>query len=77
MSSTKKNFSQIATPLNQLLKKNIPYIWTWDHEMVFDDLKEKLITVPVLAYPDFAREFFLFTDTSKIALGAILAQKDP
>jgi len=39
-------------------------------------LKEKLTTTPVLKYPDYNREFILLTDASKVALGAILSQKD-
>ena len=38
-------------------------------------MKEKLITTPILIYPDFKREFILYTDASTIALGAILHQK--
>jgi hypothetical protein len=39
-------------------------------------LKEKLMTEPILKYSDFSKEFILLTDASKIALGAILSQKD-
>ncbi|CAG8773797.1 29848_t:CDS:2, partial [Racocetra persica] len=39
-------------------------------------LKEKLTTDPVLAYPNFLQEFLLFMDASRIALGAILFQRD-
>jgi len=38
-------------------------------------LKEKLICAPVLRYPDFNRPFRLYTDASKLALGAVLHQK--
>ena len=59
-----------------LLKKNIKYEWSDEQEEAFKTLKEKLITAPVLAYPDFSKDFFLFTDSSGTALGAILSQKD-
>jgi hypothetical protein len=39
-------------------------------------LKAHLTSAPILAYPDFEKEFILFTDASDLALGAILSQKD-
>ena len=38
-------------------------------------LKEKILTSPLLVFPDFANPFLLETDASKEALGAILSQK--
>jgi hypothetical protein len=37
-------------------------------------MKEKLCTIPVLAYPNFKLPFILNTDASKIAVTAILSQ---
>jgi hypothetical protein len=45
-------------------------------EKSFETLKEKLTTAPVLKYPDYNKEFILLIDASKIAIGAILSQKD-
>jgi len=42
---------------------------------VFDILKEKLTTAPVLHYPDFARQFIIATDASDYAIGAVLSQE--
>ena len=39
-------------------------------------LKEKLITAPILQYPDFEKPFTLYTDASYQGLDAILSQKD-
>ena len=48
--------------------------WKENQEKAFEVLKKKLITAPVLMYPNFEKEFILYTDASKIALGAILHQ---
>ena len=69
-----KNFSQIATPLYNLLKKDINYEWTEERQQVFQQLKNRLISAPLLAYPDFDKSFILFTDASLAALGAVIEQ---
>src|SRR5581483_1613593 len=71
-----ENFSQVAEPLYELLKKDAPYIWTDRQQKSFDILKDKLTRAPIVRYPDFEKPFFLYTDASKSGLGAVLAQKD-
>ena len=68
------NFSRIAAPLHKLLKIDAVYEWTAEHEQVFQTLKGKLITPPVLKYPDFHQSFILTTDASGEGLGAVLSQ---
>ena len=41
----------------------------------FENLKTKLCTTPVLAYPNFDLPFILTTDASKVAVAAILTQE--
>ena len=57
-----------------LTKQGIPFSWTASCEQAFDSLKSKLLTAPILAYPDFTRDFVLETDASKQGLGVILSQ---
>ena len=38
-------------------------------------LKQKLTEAPILAHPDFKKEFILDTDTSDVAIAAVLSQK--
>lgn len=70
------NFANIAKPLTNLLKKGEKFIWTNDCDESFNLLKLKLISKPILQYPDFSKEFCLTTDASKSAIGAVLSQKD-
>lgn len=70
-----KNFSQIANPLNNLMKKDVSFTWTSECQKAFDALKTALITAPVLIFPDYNKPFILQTDASKQGLGVVLAQE--
>jgi hypothetical protein len=69
-----ENFADIAYPLNQLLKRNVPFKWTSLCEESFTKLKEKLINPPILQFPNYSREFIVTTDGSQNAIGAVLSQ---
>ena len=72
-----KNFATIAEPLNDLLRKNPQTkFWTTKHQNAFDQIKQALITSPVLAKPDWTKVFKLYTDACATGLGAILTQDD-
>ena len=45
-----RGFSKIAAPLNALLKKDADFKWDDSCQLAFDQLKECLISAPVLAY---------------------------
>jgi hypothetical protein len=69
-----ENFADIAYPLNQLLKHNVPFKWTSLCEESFTKLKEKLINPPILQFPNYSREFIVTTDARQNAIGAVLSQ---
>ena len=68
-------FAKIAQPLHALTKKDTLFEWTQQCQSAYDELKELLMSSPVLAYPDFSRAFILETDASAAGLGAVLAQE--
>ena len=70
------NFSDIAYPLSNLLKKNIPFVWNQECETSFNKLKAVMINYPVLKSPDFSVPFQLSIDASDVGVGAVLEQKD-
>jgi hypothetical protein len=43
------NFSKIAKPITDLLKKEKKFVWNAEHDEVFQTLKKLLTTSPVLA----------------------------
>jgi hypothetical protein len=67
-------FSKVAAPLHKLLKKDVQYVWGESQEIAFHTLKQKLMTKPILKYPDFTQEFILTTDASNDGAGAVLSQ---
>ena len=68
------DFVRIATPIYKAMKKG-SFEWTESQQIAFDTLKNKMVTTPVLAYPDYERPFILYTDTFYEGLGFILAQE--
>ena len=71
-----ENFAEISAPITNLLKKHRSNQLNWSDEQIkcFELLKEKLISKPILTLPDFSKIFYLRTDASNSAVGAILLQ---
>jgi hypothetical protein len=69
-----RNFASIASPLTSLLKKDA-FNWTAEATQAYENLKQALVTAPVLSLPDFATTFVIQTDASGFAMGAVLLQQ--
>ena len=59
-----ENFSKIANPMTELLKKDNKFIWTEDCEASSQELKKRLTTAQVLTLPDIHKEFQVYCDAS-------------
>ncbi|KAL0560579.1 hypothetical protein IC582_000988 [Cucumis melo] len=70
-----ENFFHIATPLTQLTRKEAPFVWSKACEDSFQNLKQKLVTAPVLTVPDGSGSFVIYSDASKKGLGCVLMQQ--
>lgn len=68
-----KNYSQVAAPLTRLTCKD-KLEWTPAAQKAFEDLKVAFTTAPILVHPDFTKAFYMETDASDFALGAVLSQ---
>ncbi|XP_070018365.1 uncharacterized mitochondrial protein AtMg00860-like [Nicotiana sylvestris] len=55
-------YSAKAAPLTELLKKNKPWVWTEHCQKAFECLKTAVTEEPILALPDFAKTFEVYTD---------------
>lgn len=70
-----RGFGLPSKPLTQMLRKGVTFKWTPEAEEAFNTLKHALVTAPVLARPDFAKQFTIETDASDTGIGAVLSQE--
>ena len=71
-----KDFSKIASPLYNLTKKDVKFVWDDKCAEAFHTLKNGLIKAPVLKFPDFDKEFILHSDGCLTGIGFFLTQVD-
>ena len=69
-------FADIAKPLRDLTHKGVEFKWNEKHDKAMADLIRRLTEAPILQFPDVSKPFFLMTDASEFAIGAVLGQKD-
>jgi hypothetical protein len=70
-----ENFSKIAKPLTELLKKERKFLWSPQCHESFDLVMQKLTSTLVLVLPDTSKPFQIFCDASLHGLGAVLMQE--
>jgi hypothetical protein len=68
------NCRRIAFPLHKMFKKDVKFEWKPEQEHMFQHLRAKLTSQPILQYLDFSKEFILTTDAINAGLGAVLSQ---
>lgn len=60
----------------KLLTKDANFVWNSQCQVDFEILKEKLSTTHVLQGPNWSLPFHFSTNSSDIALGVVLGQKE-
>jgi transposase InsO family protein len=68
--------SETLAPLTALTSKNVKFKWTNTEQKAFDTMKRIMARETLLAYPDFNAEFHIYTDASKVQLGAVIVQNN-
>ena len=66
--------SRLASPLNELVKKDVMFHWGEKQESVFQKIKTLLINALVLTLLDFSKTFELECDASGVGIGVGLLQ---
>jgi hypothetical protein len=69
-----ENFSKIAKPMTELLKKENKFVWSDSCEASFQELKKRLVTAQVLSLPDIQQDFQVYCDASRQGLGCVFMQ---
>jgi len=69
------NFAFIVKPIHNLLKANQTCVWNKQANKSFLKIKDALSSAPVLATPNFSKDFILHTNATEEAIAAILMQK--
>lgn len=60
-----EGFSKIAGPMTQLTRKGVKFQWIEKCEKCFEELKQRLVSVPVLTIPEGSEGFVIYSYVSK------------
>nr|GFA92841.1 putative reverse transcriptase [Tanacetum cinerariifolium] len=69
-----EGFSRLALPLTKLMRKGEKFVWNEELEKSFEELKQRLVSAPVLTLPSGSGGFQIYSDASKKGLGCVLMQ---
>lgn len=67
-----KGYAQITVSMENLLKNDVMFCWNEDCTKRLDVLKEKMVTMSILVFSDWKKEFHVHIHTPCIALGVLL-----
>jgi hypothetical protein len=70
-----RDFSTIARPLNDLMKKGVSFRWGAAQDQAFHTLIDKLTNAPLLQLQDIGKPFEFKCDASGIGIGGVLLQE--
>ncbi|KJE88908.1 hypothetical protein CAOG_08414 [Capsaspora owczarzaki ATCC 30864] len=72
-----KGFADMRAPLDQLLKKDVKFVWTEECQQAFSRIKKVVTSTPVLRLPRRDEVFVCEADASDIGTGAVLYNMKP
>ena len=71
-----RDFSKIARPLCRFLEKDTKFNFDESCQKAYEEIKFRLVEAPIMAKPDWNREFEIMCDARDFAMGAVLGQKE-
>ena len=69
-----EDFSQLATPMTILTRKEVKFEWNDQCEKVLQELKRRLTSSPNLIVPKRGKMYTMYCDASKNGMGCVLMQ---
>ncbi|XP_069151852.1 uncharacterized protein [Solanum lycopersicum] len=69
-----EGFSTIAAPLAALTKKKVKFEWSKKCDKIFQELKDRLTSAPVLTLSRSDEWYVVYCDASRVGLGCVLMQ---
>ena len=76
LSKFSARLSEIVKPIQELAKNKIPFNCGQEHKSAFIQMKQEIISTPILAYYNPKKQIVLQTDASINGLGACLLQEE-
>nr|GEZ82532.1 putative reverse transcriptase domain-containing protein [Tanacetum cinerariifolium] len=71
-----EGFLKVARPMTKLTQRKVKFEWGDKQEAVFQLLKQKLCSAPILALPEGSEDFIVYCDASNKGLGAVLMERE-
>ena len=68
------NLADVATPLRQLVKKNVQFQWNKSYDKVHNEIIQLMCKAPVLTYFNSSKDIAMQCDASQNGVGACLMQ---
>ncbi|KAL0541099.1 hypothetical protein IC582_021131 [Cucumis melo] len=70
-----EDFSRLALPLTALTRKNAKFEWLDKCEQSFQELKKRLVTIPILTLPVTGKKYVIYCDALRQGLDCVLMQE--
>nr|CAD1830291.1 unnamed protein product [Ananas comosus var. bracteatus] len=67
-----EGFAKLSTHLTRLTRKGIKFIWSEDCQRRFEELKQRLMSAPILTLPVMGKGFAISNNASHSSLGCVL-----
>ena len=69
-----QGYALITAPMEKFLKKDVSFLWNDECQKSFELLKEKMVSAPILIFPNWEKVFHVHVDASGITLGVVLTE---
>ena len=71
-----EDFSRLVTPMTRLTWNEVEFVWDDSCERVFQELKMRLTSAPILIVPKRGQRYIVYCDALKDELGCVLMQSE-